>query len=83
MSSPPEAAGKKTDAIAPIGKTISEFCLAYRISRRTFENWRKRGIGPAVTQPAGPGGWGFITLENELAWVRAHSSVAAAIQAAE
>jgi hypothetical protein len=83
MASNSEVAGKKTGPALRAGKTIAEFCRAYGFSRRTFDNWRKKGIGPAVTQPAGPGGWGLITPENEDAWLRAHSRVTAVIEAAE
>lgn len=47
-------------------KSIAEFCDAYGINRSTFNNWRKAGIGPAVTQPI-PGGRALITEEFESA----------------
>jgi hypothetical protein len=75
------ATGQKTDA-PRAGKTIAEFCAAYTISRSTFENWRRKGIGPAVLQPGGRGGRGIITAEAEDAWKRVHSGMAAIIEAA-
>jgi hypothetical protein len=72
----------KTSQVPRAGKSIPEFCEAYGISPRTFENWRRKGIGPAVIQPAGPGGRGFISPEAEAAWKRAASGLAAAVESA-
>jgi hypothetical protein len=75
----PEVTGRK---IQRAGKSISEFCRTWNIGRATFYNWRKLGLAPAVTQPAGPGGRAIITPESEEAWKRAHTSLAAVIDAA-
>jgi hypothetical protein len=68
--------------IARAGKSIAEFCQAYGISRSTWNNWQKAGLGPAVTQPV-PGGRVLITAEAEDEWKRRHTAIAATIEAAE
>jgi hypothetical protein len=64
------------------GLSIAEFCRLYGVAPRTFYNWRKRGVAPAVTQPAGPGGKVIITDEAQQAWRRAHTGLAAVIEIA-
>jgi hypothetical protein len=63
-------------------KSVREFCNAYHITRRTFEHWVKKGIGPAITQPAGRNGRVVITAESEDDWKRKHTALAATITAA-
>ena len=75
MASP----GKTTRA----SKSVAEFCAAYHITRRTFEHWVQKGIGPAITQPAGRYGRIVITAESEDAWKAKHTAIAATISAAE
>lgn len=53
-----------------VGLTIMEFCRRWNISHSTFYNWRRAGVAPVVTQPAGPGGRAFISTENEAIWAR-------------
>jgi hypothetical protein len=65
------------------GLTVNEFCEKYGVSRRTYEKWKAGGVGPSVLQPGGPHGWQLITAESEAEWRRRHTSVAAAIDAAE
>jgi hypothetical protein len=65
-----------------LGKSPAEFCEAYGISRSTFEEWRRRGLGPAELQPIA-GGRIVITQEAEDAWKAKHSALAAVIDAAE
>jgi hypothetical protein len=81
----PEITGRKPFGAAPprAGKTVAEFCASYTISRRTFDNWKRKGIAPAVTQPAGPGGRQVITTEAEAEWKRRFTALVAAIEAAE
>jgi hypothetical protein len=50
------------------GKSVAEFCETWGISLSTFENWQRRGVGPRVVQPAGPGGRRLITDEEETRW---------------
>jgi hypothetical protein len=64
------------------GKSIQEFCVSYGIGRSTFNNWRRKGLGPAVTQPV-PGGRVLITEEAEAEWKRRFTALAATIEAAE
>jgi hypothetical protein len=52
--------------------SINGFCNRWGISRSTFNNWNQRGIGPRVTQPAGPGGRGLISEEDEDNWALKH-----------
>jgi hypothetical protein len=54
--------------------TINEFCERNGICRATLENYLRAGIGPLVTQAAGPGGLRLITREAEVAW---HQRIAA------
>jgi hypothetical protein len=61
------------------GKSVTEFCCAYDVSRSTVANWDKQGVGPAWTQPAGPGGRKILTQENEEEWQRRHTRRAASI----
>ena len=63
------------------GKSIAEFCAAYGISRATFANWRKDGLGPACTQVV-PRGRVLITQESEDQWKRAHTALPDAINSA-
>jgi hypothetical protein len=65
-----------------LGKSVQEFCLAYGISRSTFEVWRRRGLGPDEVQPI-PGGRILITEESENAWKAKHSGIAAVLGAAD
>jgi hypothetical protein len=64
-------------------KSIREFCTTYGISRSTYFKWHKAGLGPAVTQPAGPRGRVLITPESEQAWKARHTALAAVIDGAE
>jgi hypothetical protein len=75
----PEVSGRKMPRRP--GKSISEFCREWNIGRATFYLWRRQGLAPAVMQPAGPGGRAFITPESEEAWKRAHTALAAVIDA--
>jgi hypothetical protein len=69
-----------TEKLKRASKSVSEFCAAYHITRRTFEHWVKKGIGPAVTQPAGRNGRIIITAEAEDAWKRAHTALVPVIE---
>ena len=62
-------------AIPRAGKSVAEFCAAYNISRSTFDNWQRRGVGPAVLQPI-PGGRKIITNAAEEAWLRERAGLA-------
>ena len=64
------------------GKSVSQFCEAYGISRATFYAWKAAGIAPATTQPAGRRGWQIITPESEEAWKARHTALADVIAAA-
>jgi hypothetical protein len=64
-------------------KTIDEWCAERRITRRTFENWRRKNLTPKITQPAGPKGRMTISPEDEAEWNRAYSRIAASLTAAE
>jgi hypothetical protein len=79
---PRNVTGRKP-AIARAGKSIVEFCQAWGISRRTYDNWQRKGLGPAVVQPGGPGGRAIITPQSEEAWARRHTAIAGIIEAAE
>jgi hypothetical protein len=59
----------KQPPVKRAGKTVSEFCAAYHITRRTFELWQRKGIGPQVVQPAANGRI-IITEQAEAKWVR-------------
>jgi hypothetical protein len=74
------AAGRKVNRA---GKTIAEFCSDWDIGRATFYLWKKQGLAPAVTQPAGPGGRVIITPESEAQWKARHTARTTAIDAAE
>jgi hypothetical protein len=50
-------------------------CCKNRVSRSTFETWRRRGIGAAKLQPI-PGGRIIISQEAEDAWRRAGAGMA-------
>jgi len=73
----------RTDKLARASKSVAQFCADYHITRRTFEHWVARGIGPAITQPAGRYGRIVITQESEDAWKAKHTAIAATISAAE
>jgi hypothetical protein len=63
-------------------KTVAEFCRDYHISRRTFEHWVKKGIGPAITQPAGRFGRIVVSEQAERDWLGKHTALANAITTA-
>jgi hypothetical protein len=52
------------------GKTPAQFCRDWGISRRCFDKWKVKGVGPRVFQPGGPGGWQVILPEDEQAWLK-------------
>jgi hypothetical protein len=79
MARRPEITGRK---IQRPGKSVSEFCRAYGVSRATFYAWKAAGLAPATLQPAGARGWQLITEEAEQAWKARYTAVAAAIEAA-
>ena len=72
-----------TKKLERASKSVAQFCADYHVSRRTFEHWVKRGIGPAILQPAGRYGRIVITAEAEREWLSRHSTIAATISAAE
>jgi hypothetical protein len=78
------AASKRKSARRPASQpvedapTIEGFCFRKRISRSSYINYRKLGVGPAETR-AVPGGRVIITKEAEAAWDRAHTALASAI----
>jgi hypothetical protein len=81
----PEVTGRRLTAgrkINRAGKSIAEFCRDWNIGRATYYLWRKQGLAPAVTQPAGPRGRAIITPESEAAWAARHTSLAAAVEPA-
>jgi excisionase family DNA binding protein len=49
--------------------TVDEVCTELRITRRTFERWRRRGTAPRVQQPAGRRGHIRIKREWFDAWL--------------
>lgn len=65
-------------ATPALGKTPAQFRTDWGIARSTWDDWKRRGLAPAVTQPAGPGGRQIITAENEMEWARRHTVGAAA-----
>jgi hypothetical protein len=73
----------RTDKLARASKSVAQFCADYHITRRTFEHWVARGIGPTILQPAGRYGRIVITAEAEAEWKSRHSTIAATISAAE
>jgi hypothetical protein len=81
----PEVTGKSSHRAHGLtrkraGRTVTEWCYDYHITRRTFEHWQKKGIGPAITQPAGPNGRIIITDESDAEWKRKHTALAAVIE---
>jgi len=64
------------------GKSVAEFCASWGVSRSTYEEWRRRGIGPTVIQPI-PGGRVLITSEAEVEWASKRSALAAVADPAE
>jgi len=68
--------------IARASKSVAQFCADYHITRRTFEHWVARGIGPTILQPAGRYGRIVITAEAEEQWKSRHSTIANAITTA-
>jgi hypothetical protein len=52
--------------------TVDGFCFRKGISRSTYNNLRRRGLGPVEVQ-AVPGGKITITPENEQAYDRRHA----------
>jgi len=71
-----------TEKLKRASKSVREFCQSYHISRRTFEHWQKKGIGPAITQPAGRYGRIVISEQAERDWLSKHTTLAAVIEAA-
>jgi hypothetical protein len=69
-------------AISKRGKSVSEFCIAWGISRSTFEGWRRLGVGPEEIQPV-PGGRILISEEAENAWKARRTALAAVADPAE
>ena len=58
---------KPTLAPAVSHYTVGQFAEAAGITRRTFENWRQRGIAPRTIRR----GWSvLIPLEDWLDWFR-------------
>jgi hypothetical protein len=58
------------------GKSPAQFCETYGISRSTFEEWRRRGLGPAELQPI-RGGRIIISAAAEAEWLAKRSALAA------
>lgn len=73
---------RSAPAVSRAGKSPAEFCAAYGISRSTFEDWRRRGLGPAELQPI-PGGRIIITEAAEAAWLAQRIAPAAVVDPAE
>jgi hypothetical protein len=71
-----------TKKLERANKSVRQFCEAYHISRRTFEVWVKKGIGPAITQPAGRNGRIVISEQAERDWLSKHTALANAITTA-
>jgi hypothetical protein len=63
-----KAAAKRIPRGPRLGKSPAQFCEAYGISRSTFEEWRRRGLGPAELQPI-PGGRIIISEQAEREWL--------------
>jgi hypothetical protein len=55
--------------------TVAEFCAAHRISRSTFYNLRKRGLGPVEARI---GARVLISMEAASRWRRARERASAA-----
>lgn len=72
-----------TKKLERASKSVAQFCADYHITRRTFEHWVARGIGPTILQPAGRYGRIVITAEAEEQWKARFSALAATISAAE
>ena len=72
-----------TKKLERASKSVAQFCADYHITRRTFEHWIARGIGPTILLPAGRYGRIVITAESEDAWKAKHTAIAATISAAE
>jgi hypothetical protein len=70
----------KAPAVSLAGKSVTEFCASYQISRSTFEAWRRAGLGPAELQPI-KGGRILITTEAEREWKLKHTALAAVAEA--
>jgi hypothetical protein len=60
------------------GKSPAEFCATWNVSRSTFEEWKRRGIGPALIQPI-KGGRIIISEDAEREWAAKATTLAAAI----
>jgi predicted site-specific integrase-resolvase len=71
-----------TEKLKRASKSVREFCQSYHISRRTFEHWQKKGIGPAITQPAGRNGRIVISEQAERDWLGKHTALTNAITTA-
>jgi hypothetical protein len=74
------AAKPRPAPIARAGVSPAEFCERYGISRKTFERWRRLGLGPAEVQPI-PGGRIFISEQAEKEWLARHTAMAAVADA--
>jgi predicted site-specific integrase-resolvase len=62
------------------GFSPAEFCERYGISRKTFERWRRLGLGPAEVQLI-PGGRIFISEQAEKDWLAKRTAMAAVASA--
>jgi hypothetical protein len=69
----------RTDKLARASKSVAQFCADYHITRRTFEHWVAKGIGPAITQPAGRFGRIVISEQAERDWLAKHTAITNAI----
>ncbi len=58
--------------------TVDEFCALQHICRATFYNWQRKQVGPAMTQPAGPGGRATISWQTIDVWAAEQSRTKAA-----
>jgi hypothetical protein len=77
---PPSRANKPPPPREPRrGKSPQEFCDSYGISRSTYEQWQRDGVGPVVLQPGGPGTRVIITEIAEREWLAKATSLAAAV----
>jgi hypothetical protein len=63
------------------GLSPDQFCQRYGISRSTFEDWRRRGVGPAELQPLGRGGRIIITEQAEADWLAKRTAFASIAEA--
>jgi hypothetical protein len=57
--------------------SLAGFLRRQGISRSTWNGWRKKGLTPRYTQPAGPHGKIIISEPDEMAWMAAHIAQAA------